>query len=245
MLTVRFYAELNDHLPAPAGFREIALAGLDGQAVGPFLDRLGIPLEEVDLILVNGEPVSLDHLLGAGDRVSVYPVFESFDISALQRLRPEPLRVPRFVLDVHLGRLCTLLRMLGIDARYKSHCPDAELKAISRDEQRALLSRDRALIESRDLDRAYRIRHQNPDDQLREVMERFQLAGCIDPFTRCLRCNTILQRTPARAVEAQLPPRVRDLYHEFWRCPTCGRVYWRGSHYERMRVKVLHLIGKT
>jgi uncharacterized protein with PIN domain len=108
-----------------------------------------------------------------------------------------------------------------------------------------LLSRDRALIASRELVRAHLVRDQHPDDQLREVMERFQLSGCVRPFTRCLRCNATLRPTALEDVREQLPLRVREMHREFWRCPSCGRIYWRGSHYERMCVTLLHLTGKS
>jgi len=245
VLTVRFYAELNDHLPAPVRFREASLGGRNGQTVGTLIARQGVPLAEVDLILANGESVGPEYRLGENDRVSVYPVFESFDIGPLQRLRATPLRRPRFVLDVHLGRLSTLLRMLGIDARYSSAWSDEDLKAISRKEERVLLSRDRALIASRELVRAHLVRDQRPDDQLREVMERFQLSGCVRPFTRCLRCNATLLPTGIEDVREQLPSGVRETHRAFWRCPSCRRIYWRGSHYERMRAHLLHLTGNS
>ena len=245
MLTVRYYAELNDFLPPSARFRDEARPVQEGQSVESFINQQGIPLAAVDLVLVNGLSVAPGHGLHAGDRLSIYPVFETFDIGAVQRLRAVPLRIPRFVLDVHLGKLATLLRMLGFDACYRSRAADDELVAISTSEGRLLLSRDRELVARPDLERAYRIRHQHPDEQLAELLDRFQLGGCLRPFTRCLCCNAVLETAPATEAGERVPPRVRQLYREFWRCPSCRRIYWRGSHYERMRAKVLHLIRKT
>lgn len=245
MLTVRFYAELNDYLPPPERFRDAALTVTHARTVEEVIAQLGVPLAAVDLILVNGRSVPPHHLAGEGDRVSVYPVFESFDIRPVQRLRAEPLRTPRFVLDVHLGRLSKLLRLLGIDAVYMRRASDDELVAVSRAEQRVLLSRDRALIARRDLERAHLVRHQHPDEQLSELIERFQLSACIRPFSRCLLCNTPLQEATTEDTSGLVPARVSQMYREFWRCPSCGRIFWRGSHYERMRAKLLHLIEKT
>src|SRR2546426_5016662 len=101
----RFYAELNDHLPPASDGAEIPHAFQPGASVKDRIEALGVPHTEVDLILVNGRPVDFSYLLADRDRVSVYPVFESFDIGSLTRLRPRPLRDPRVVLHAPLGRL--------------------------------------------------------------------------------------------------------------------------------------------
>jgi len=245
MPTVRFYAELNDFLPEPARFREHIVPMCEGGTVRTVLASHGVPLGDVDLVLVNGASEGVDHPLGDTDRVSVYPVFESFDIGSLQRLWAAPLRIPRFVLDVHLGRLATLLRMLGVDARYDRSWSDDELKRISLREHRVLLSRDRALIASPELTRAYLVRPQEPEEQIRQVMDRFQLKACIQPFTRCLRCNTVLEEVAPDAIASRIPAGVRSSYEQFWHCSSCARVFWRGSHYHRMRAALVHLTAGT
>ena len=78
------------------------------------IESLGVPHTEVDLILVNGEPAGFDYQVNDGDRISVYPVFEALNITSLDHPHPQPLRDPRFVLDVHLGRLAAYLRMRDI-----------------------------------------------------------------------------------------------------------------------------------
>jgi len=105
-----------------------------------------VPHVEVDLILVNGQSVDFGYRVQDGDRISVYPVFEAFDIAGLTRLRPEPLRDPRFVLDVHLGRLTAYLRMLGFDTLYQNQWADERLAEISQIEHRILLTRDVGLL---------------------------------------------------------------------------------------------------
>lgn len=98
----RFYAELNDFLPLSC--RQVTFEHtFEGRvSVKDMIEALGVPHTEVDLILVKGAPVAFSYLVRDGDRVSVYPVFEALDIGPLTRLRPEPLREPRFVLDTHL-----------------------------------------------------------------------------------------------------------------------------------------------
>src|SRR5664279_3340088 len=123
----RFYAELNDFLPPERRFTGFAYGFLDVATVKDRIESFGVPHTEVDLFLVNGQSVDFAYRVQAGDRISVYPVFEAFDIAGLTRLWPEPLRDPRFVLDVHLGRLAAYLRILGFETLYQKHWADVRL----------------------------------------------------------------------------------------------------------------------
>ena len=230
----RFYAELNDFLPPERRGATFEHVWTDQAAVKDMIESFGVPHTEVDLILANGESVDFSYRGRDGDAVSVYPVFESFDIAGLERLRPEPLRAPRFVLDVHLGRLAAWLRMLGFDTLYSNSRSDAELAGISRDERRILLTRDVGLLKRAAVTHSYSLRETTPRAQLHEVAHRCHLARLVRLFTRCLRCNALLRPAPYEEIERMLPPRVRELYDEFQACPECGRVFWKGSHYRRM-----------
>jgi uncharacterized protein with PIN domain len=165
----------------------------------------------------------------------VYPVFESIDISPLTRVRPAPLRQTRFVLDMHLGRLAAYLRLLGFDTWYQSHSRDEDLARASQDEHRILLTRDRGLLKRAAVTHGHLMRETFPRRQLAEVVERFDLYRSVALFTRCLRCNTPLRSARAESVADRLPERTRRLHTEFFECDTCRRVYWKGSHYARMR----------
>ncbi len=232
---VRFYAELNDALPAATRMHDHPVVVPQGGTVRDLLASAGVPEETVDLVLVNGESSAGHRVLSEGDRVSVYPVFESFDIRSVGRMRDEPLRVPAFVLDTHLGKLASYLRMLGFDTVYRNTLDDAELLRISATESRLLLSRDRLLINTPGLRRAYLVRATDPKQQLREVLIRFDLRNSVKPFTRCLVCNTLLEPVARERVEDLLPPRTREFMREFFSCPDCDRIYWKGSHYGRMK----------
>ncbi len=234
-VTLRFYAELNDFLPPYR--RQVAFVQpLSGRtSVKDLVEGLGVPHTEVDLILVNGEPVDFAYIVQDGDRISVYPVFESIDISPLTRLRPRPLRVPRFVLDVHLGKLAVYLRMLGFDTLYGNDYDDATLARLAADQRRILLTRDRGLLRRSVVTHGYYVRATVPRQQLVEVIRRFDLLGSIAPFRRCMRCNGLLAPVAKQDVIDQLPPRTRRSYDEFYRCRECTRVYWKGSHFLRMQ----------
>jgi hypothetical protein len=112
---LRFYAELNDFLASAARQRTITRAFAPRTSIKDLIERIGVPHTEIDLLLVNGAPVDFDYRVQDGDRISVYPVFESLDIADVTRVRPVPLRVLRFALDQHLGQLAAYLRMAGFD----------------------------------------------------------------------------------------------------------------------------------
>ncbi|MDW8355295.1 MAG: Mut7-C RNAse domain-containing protein [Bryobacterales bacterium] len=230
----RFYAELNDFLPPERRMREFEYSFSGRQSVKHLIEAAGVPHTEVDLVLANGEPVDFGYLVEGGDRISVYPVFEAFDIAGVTRVRPQPLRQARFVLDGHLGRLAAYLRMLGFDTVHERDSTDDELARCASEQRRILLTRDRELLKRSAVTHGYYVRQTQPRAQLVEVLRRFDLAGAVKPFVRCLRCNELLEEARKEEVWDHLPPRSREHYREFWRCPGCGRVYWGGSHYRRM-----------
>jgi uncharacterized protein with PIN domain len=233
----RFYAELNDFLPPENRGRPLERPFEVSGPVKDFIESFGVPHTEVELVLANGEPVEFSYRVCDGDAVSVYPVFESFDVSPVPRVRPEPLRDLKFVLDVHLGRLAAYLRMSGFDAAYSNNAGDPELAEIVANHRRVLLTRDRYLLMRSRVDRGYWVRSTEPKQQLAEVLRRFQLAGSMHPFTRCMRCNGELLSVSREDVWDRLPERVRDR-GEFQRCVGCGQVYWEGTHHAHM-VKLL------
>ena len=231
----RFYAELNDFLPPEKRQRTFTHSFELSPSVKDMIEALGVPHTEVDLILVNGQSVDFSYLVRDDDRISVYPVFEALDITPLVRLRPQPLRETRFVLDVHLGRLTTYLRMLGFDALYRSDFADEELARISSSEGRILLTRDRGLLKRSIVTHGYCLRTTNPRQQLVEILRRFDLFESVKPFQRCLHCNGLLQPVNKADISDRLLPQTRQYYDEFHRCQACDRIYWKGSNYQRMR----------
>jgi uncharacterized protein with PIN domain len=231
----RFYAELNDFL-APHRRHADFLHTFDQRAsIKDVIESLGVPHTEIDLILVGGQSVGLSYLLRDGDRVSVYPVFESFDIGPIALVRPHPLRETRFVLDTHLGRLAAYLRLAGFDTIYRTDLRDADLADISVRDQRILLTRDHGLLKRKVITHGYFVRVTRPADQLVEVLRRFDLVRQVKPFSRCLRCNGEIEPVAPDTVWSRLPPRIRTTHQEFWRCRSCDRPYWKGSHYARLR----------
>ena len=156
--TFRFYAELNDHLPPRLQYNSVEKRLLLPASVKDIIESFGVPHTEVDLVLVNSESSDFSHLVRNGDRAAVYPVFESLDITPVLRLRPQPLREPKFVLDVHLGTLAGYPRMLGFDTMYANRASDEELVDVSAQQGRILLTRDRGVLKHSIVTRGYWLR---------------------------------------------------------------------------------------
>ncbi len=233
-VTIRFYEELNAFLPAGKKKLPFSVDIPKGCTVKALIEDLGVPHTEIDLILANGDSVDFAYRPAQGDLISVYPKFESWDIGTVSRVRPVPLREVRFVLDVHLGRLARLLRMFGFDCLYRNSLEDEELVRVARLEKRIILTRDRGLLKRRSVTHGYLVRSLVPRDQLGEVMRRFDLAGLASVGNRCVECNVPLERVSKESVLASVPPAVGRVYEDFSTCPACRRVFWRGTHWQRM-----------
>ena len=240
----RFYEELNDFLPPEKRKLQFEHTFIDRTSVKDMIESLGAPHSEIDLILVNGKSVNFSHIVNDKDEISVYPVFESLDISEVQHLRPEPLREPKFIPDVHLGKLARYLRMAGFDVLYKNNFTDNDLVKISLDENRTILTQDRDILKRNEVTHGYWVRNKTAEDQLKEVIERFQLKNLINEFTRCLECNTLLNKVEKESIISQLPPNIKEWHNEFYECPSCDKVFWKGRHYERME-KIISEIKMT
>lgn len=140
----------------------------------------------------------------------------------------------KFILDVHLGRLARWLRMLGFDTLYRNDYDDPEIVAIARQEGRAILTRDLGIMKRRAVIYGYHVQSTKPQEQLHEVLTRYQLYDQIRPFHRCIVCNGLLHIVAKETVVDQIEPKTLLYYDEFFQCVGCRKIYWRGSHYERM-----------
>ena len=230
----RFYAELNDFLPEDRRQRDFPFTFTGTPSVKDTIEAIGVPHTEVDVILVDGESVDFAHRLHGGERVAVYPVFERYDITPLTRLRPAPLRDPRFIADVHLGTLARNLRLLGFDTTWQRDLDDDAIIDLAARERRIILTRDKGILKHGNVTHGYWLRATDPDKQLEEIVRALDLAGRIDPYARCMECNGELEPVPRSEAARAVPLQVFLVYREFRRCAGCGRTYWPGSHLARL-----------
>jgi uncharacterized protein len=230
----RFYEELNDFLPPDKRKQTLAYAFLGKPSVKDAIEAQGVPHTEIDLITANGFSVDFEYSLRDGDRIAVYPMFEGIDISPIVKLRERPMHDPKFVLDVHLGTLARLMRLLGFDTLYKNDYKDPEIAHISASQHRAVLTRDRGLLHWSLITYGYCPRSMIAEEQLEEVIRRFDLKGFIAPFSRCMACNGSMHAVKKENIIDRLEPQTIKCYDSFVQCDSCGHIYWKGSHYGKL-----------
>ncbi|QCR22667.1 Mut7-C RNAse domain-containing protein [Pontibacter sp. SGAir0037] len=229
--TFFFHGSLNDFLSKKKKEAWVAYAFTGTPAVKDAIEAMGVPHPEIGKVLVNQVPVGLNYLLKKQDRVEVYPFSTPATVPGM----------PAFVLDVHLGTLAKNLRLLGFDTLYQNTYSDREIATIAEAENRIVLTRDVGLLKQKSVKCGYWLRSQHLQEQLEEVMQYYHLKNYLKPLTRCLACNGLLKEAAKEEVLAQLPPKTKIYFHEFYRCLDCHRVYWKGSHYERMEVYIRQL----
>lgn len=227
-----FLGRLNDFLAQDRKEQWIRVDFRERQSVKHLAESLGVPHPEIGQVQVNGRAAALGAIAQDGDRVEIQPVPNGPPVE------------PRFVLDNHLGRLASYLRMLGFDCLYRNDYQDEELAETAGGEQRILLTRDRRLLMRKAVVHGYCLRSLNSIEQLLEVIERFDLAKRLRPFHRCPRCNHPLEPVDKEAVLDRLEPLTRLYFDEFQICPACRQIYWKGSHYERMK-KLIEQMKET
>lgn len=231
---LRFYDGLNDFLPRATRGRDVAFEFSGTPSVKDTIEAAGVPHAEIDFILVDGHPVDFTALLQGGERISVYPEFTHLDVDPAHRLLPAAPDIYRFVLDVHLGRLARYLRLAGFDTLYSNTYSDPEIVEIARRDGRTVLTRDTGLLKHSAVTRGYWLRNTEPRAQLTEVVERFDLHPHFRPFSRCMMCNGSVRAADLAEVRERIPPRVAENFDRFRMCDQCGRVYWPGSHYDKL-----------
>jgi len=230
----RFYEELNDFLPADRRKVSFTYSFSGSPTVKDAIEAVGVPHVEVDLILLNGYAVDFSYRLSDGDNVSVYPVFESFDISSVTHLRERPLRDIKFIADVHLGKLARFLRFTGFDTVYRNDYDDKEIISLSKKEHRVILTRDKGILRNRLVTLGYWLRSQDPVEQVGEVINRFDLKNQVTLFSRCSLCNSPLTEVKKDDVARMLQPKTIRYYDDFKKCSGCHKIYWQGTHCERL-----------
>ena len=235
---MRCYEELNNYL-APKRQRQSFVYEYAGEpTLQAVLKDLGIPPGEVSLVLANGISVSLNYTLQPGERIAIYPVFERFDISSVTKVEQGAVRHTRFIASQHLGRLAVKLRLLGFDTVYRNDFSTKDLLELSAKEQRIILTRGKSLLKRRDVTPAFLIKSERLGEQLAEVLIGLDLFLQLRPFSRCLSCNGEIVVIAKDQILNVVPASIRESQAEFFKCGCCGKIYWKGSHYENMTQEV-------
>lgn len=221
-------------------------------AIKDAIEACGIPHPEVDLIVVFDReeacfPVDFRWQVIAPARIDVYGFPAPSELFA-SAPRLQARSFDRFVTDGHLGKLARNLRLLGVDTAYARDANDSLLLRIMTSEGRALLTRDRRLLMHSVVRHGFCPRSADPEQQTVEVLRRFGLLGPprrLAPFTRCLECNDLLKTVPKTQILERLAaePLTLRYYEEYRMCPGCGRIYWAGSHFDKLAGRVSKFLG--
>ncbi len=234
-MTIAFFhftKSLDFFLPHNLRGQTITVTFRGRQTIKHLIESLGIPHTEAGQVFINGESRNQDDVPHDGDRIEIEA-----------ELSIPPIE-PCFLLDGHLGRLTAHLRMLGFDCLYDARYNDEKLAKVVMREVRILLSRDRRLLMRKVVTYGYCPRSLDPKEQLLEVLDRYELAGRVKPFLRCIRCNHPLGSIGKEAILDRLEPLTKKYFEEFRICPACRQIYWRGSHYERMQAFIARIVKK-
>jgi hypothetical protein len=233
---LRFHGDLNIFLGSKAGDAVIDRPLGEKTSIKDVIESCGVPHTEVDLILVDEREVGFDHTLANDAEAEVFPVENRCTECTEKRL--QAIGITQFVADGHLGALTRNLRLLGFDVAYPKNADDRQLLEVMAGENRALLTRDRRLLMHAIVQHGYYPRSQNADKQTIEVVRRFDLSELIAPFTRCLRCNALLEEATKAEVIDKLEPLTKVYYDAFRRCPGCKQIYWSGSHFSKLQKRI-------
>lgn len=230
----QFFGRLQRLLVRPYEAGCVSYAFNAQPAVKDAVEALGIPHTEVAILVVNGESVSFAYPLQDTDQVEVYPQAWPVNFSPTVALTPSLPSEPRFILDVHLGKLARRLRMLGFDCLYRNDYADEEIVEIACNEDRIVLTRDRGLLKRKRVIWGCLLDEDRFPGQLREMEERYELLAKVNPLGRCPACNGLLRPVEKSQIVDRLEPKTILYYNEFRLCVDCGQIYWQGSHAEKI-----------
>lgn len=218
----RFYGRLNDFLRLSQKGRafEPTVEGKPGLL--DIAQALGVPHTEVGKIVASGRKRNFLYRIKEEDQIQIWPQ---------EKFRSHNLK---FILDVHLGKLAKYLRLFGFDTLYRNDYSDREIIRQAGREKRFILTRDVGLLKVKEVSRGYGVRKTDPQAQLREVLTIFRLYSRIRPFRFCLECNGRLVPVKKKEIASQLLPGTEKYFQRFRRCLQCQKIYWPGSHYQKM-----------
>jgi uncharacterized protein with PIN domain/sulfur carrier protein ThiS len=239
----RFYEELNDFLPKNRRKTDLEVDIKEKRPIKNMIERLGVPHTQVDLILVNGKPVDFTYIVQKGDRISVYPVFETLNIENVTRLRNIPLRRTKFIADTSLGDLVKLMRVLGFDVYFDVSLSFHQLIEISKKENRIILTKSKKVFKFKGLSHGMFVRDGTTVQQTKEIIDFLDLKGRANPFSRCLCCNCRLEKISTERILARIPPKTKAFCNDYAYCRACDKIYWNGTHFIRMKKIVDDVLG--
>ena len=243
--TLRFYEELNDFLPRHRQKTDFEVEIKGKRSIKDMIEALGLPHKEIDLILVNEKSVDFTYILQDGDRISVYPVFESLNIEDVTRLRKLPLRKTKFIADINLGHIVKYMRILGFDVCFDPLLSHLHIIQISSKENRIVLTKSKNLLKFKDITHGIFIRPGTTEEQVRGIIDFLDIKDNVKPFSRCLRCNSLLKHISKESIDDRIPPKTKVFCDEYSYCKSCDKIYRKGTHFTKMKRVIDRILGQA
>ena len=225
--TFRFYEELNDFLPDHRQKIDFEAKFKERKSIKDIIEECGVPPTQVDLVLINGKSVDFNTIFQDGDRVSVYPVFESFNIQNVTQLRRLPLRRIQFIADIHLKDIVKPMRLLGFDIDFNGSYTTQDIIGKSIRERRIILTKRKELLKSKSITHGMLIRPGTAVEQVKHIIDDLDINDRIKPFSRCLRCNNPLGNRQTKQIMDRLLPGTKSIFEKYLLCISCGKQDWR------------------
>jgi len=228
-IRITFYGDLHTFLSRR--FSSFFCRVKDRPSIKNLVESLGVPHTEVDALFANGKAVGFSYLVCDKDSVRVYPDSSRVRFAPVKKLQPSNLRNPKFIVDVHLGKVAKMLRLLGFDVFFDSLMDDGGILDESLKNKRIILTRDRGILKQRQARYGYYVRGDTLKDRMKGIIKRYELKDKIKPLTRCCECNGKLTYIRKEEILSQLEPLTRKHYDKFYRYASCDKIYWQGSHF--------------
>ncbi len=229
----RFYGQLNDFLPPEKRQKTIPYSYWGNPTIQDACAAQGVPHPEIFFVLQGSQPVNLKDNLRGEERISVYPRWTNLELPSKWQQHPGFPAYPLFAAADHLGKLARLMRILGFDVVFKGE---------GEEEGRIILTRKLPDLKMNRISLGYMPRSDEPYSQLEEVLDYFNLREKIKPLSRCPGCNSGLKPVAAEKIWDRLEPKTKKYYRKFKLCPSCDKIYWRGSHFRRLQKKLGNIV---
>ncbi|MBU0991184.1 MAG: Mut7-C ubiquitin/RNAse domain-containing protein [Proteobacteria bacterium] len=198
------------------------------------IESLGVPHTEIGHIFADNREIDFCYRPSESRSIHIRHVDAPFNVFKPSLLRKQPLKEFRFIVDVNVGKLSQLLRLIGLDTAYIPDASDEEIAEAAHQQQRIVLTKDMGLLKRKKIIFGRFVKAIHPEQQLKEIVDFFGLKGPFKTFSRCLLCNSYILNVEKEVIFHRLEPKTKRYYSDFRICSSCGQIYWQGSHYEKL-----------
>ncbi len=233
--------EFNFFLADNHRYRPIEYSLMRKASVKDIIESLGIPHTETGSIWFDDREIDFSFVPQTPGKLQVDAVRKPFNVLSPSKLRPVPLGCLKFIADVNVLKLGRLMILTGFDVACSSSFSDDEIADIAQAQSRIVLTRDTTLLKRKKIVFARRIRSNLPYEQMIEVIDFFGLHNMTDFFSRCTTCNRKLVPVSKNKITHLLEPKTKQYFFDFFQCPQCLKIFWKGSHYDAMKKTFLRL----